>query len=316
MGQCRIALGRLTTQVSPAPSLVVLAAGMARRYGGCKPLAPVGPHGEAVIDLLASDAMAAGFGDLVLVIHPDSGPAIRYHAERCWPTSIPVSFAEQRLPLGTTHAVLAARPAIRDSQSFAVANADDVYGLSAMGLLAAQLVTDTPGHILVGYRLASTVVTDAPVTRGVCEVDRAGRLLAIHERRHVSRLHGGMAFTALDGDLPDTLAGDLLVSVNLWGFRHSMWDIFDAAMDESGLDEDALIAAVESGSDIPRSEVLLPEVVGAMIASGIGEPVRVLATDSSCVGVTHGDDLPVVRAELARQVAWGTRPDGLWNGIA
>ena len=27
--------------------LVVLAAGMARRYGGCKPLAPVGPHGEA-----------------------------------------------------------------------------------------------------------------------------------------------------------------------------------------------------------------------------------------------------------------------------
>ena len=29
------------------PPLVVLAAGLARRYGGCKPLAPIGPSGEA-----------------------------------------------------------------------------------------------------------------------------------------------------------------------------------------------------------------------------------------------------------------------------
>ena len=28
------------------PALVVLAAGRARRYGGCKPLAPVGPGGR------------------------------------------------------------------------------------------------------------------------------------------------------------------------------------------------------------------------------------------------------------------------------
>ena len=32
-------------------ALVILAAGRAKRYGGCKPLAPVGPQGEAVIDL-------------------------------------------------------------------------------------------------------------------------------------------------------------------------------------------------------------------------------------------------------------------------
>ena len=49
---------------------MVLAAGMAKRYGGCKPLAPVGLHGEAVIDLIAGDAVAAGFGDVVLVLGP------------------------------------------------------------------------------------------------------------------------------------------------------------------------------------------------------------------------------------------------------
>ncbi len=88
-----------------APPLVVLAAGLAKRYGGCKPLAPIGPRGEAVIDLLVSDALASGFGRIVLVVHPETGPAIRYHVERCWPARVEVGYAEQRLPLGTVHAV-------------------------------------------------------------------------------------------------------------------------------------------------------------------------------------------------------------------
>ena len=304
----------MTPQVSPAPSLVVLAAGMARRYGGCKPLAPIGPHGEAVIDLLASDALGAGFGHLVLVIHPETGPSIRYHVERCWPTSISVSFAEQRLPLGTVHAVLAARSDVGEGQPFAVANADDVYGRAAMGLLAARLGDGADEHALVGYHLASTIVTDAPVTRGVCRVDGGGRLTAIDERRQVSRLPDGATFLAQDGVLPDKLPGEALVSVNLWGFRDSIWHTFDAAMEGSGLDEEALIATVESGADIPKTEVLLPEVIGTMIASGRGWPVQVLETDSSCIGVTHAQDLPVVRAELSRQVALGTRADRLWSG--
>ena len=61
------------------PSLVILAAGRARRYGGVKQLAPVGMHGEGVIDLIASDAYAAGFEDIVIVINPDTGPEIVDH---------------------------------------------------------------------------------------------------------------------------------------------------------------------------------------------------------------------------------------------
>ena len=295
---------------------MVLAAGMARRYGGCKPLAPVGPHGEAVIDLLASDGLDAGFGHLVLVIHPETGPAIRYHVERTWPTSVSVSYAEQRLPLGTVHAVLAARSDLPERQPFTVANADDVYGQAAMGLLAAQLGTDAEEHALVGYHLASTIVTDAPVTRGVCRVDGDGRLTAIDERRQVSRLPDGATFLAQDGVDPDKLSGDELVSVNLWGFRDSIWATFDAAMEGSGLDEEALIVAVEAGTEMPKAEVLLPEVIGTMIATGQGRPVRVLETDGSCIGVTHAQDLPVVGAELSRQVARGTRADRLWRGVA
>lgn len=298
-----------------APSLVVLAAGMARRYGGCKPLAPIGPNGEAVIDLLVSDAVASGFGQVVLVLHPETGPAIRYHVEQCWPERVEVAFAEQRMPLGTVHAVLAARSALGADQLFAVCNADDVYGSAAMTSLANQLGSGTKEHALIGYELRTTVATDDPVTRGICDVDAQGYLVALTERRRVTRHARGASFTSEDGLEPVKLDGTLPTSVNLWGFQPGIWDIFQAAMDGSGLDEEALIAEVVAGGAVPKAEVLLPEVVATMVTEHSGLPVRVVTTDGKLIGVTHAADLPIVSAELARQVAWGIRPAQLWTEV-
>jgi CTP:molybdopterin cytidylyltransferase MocA len=291
---------------------VVLAAGMARRYGGCKPLAPIGPNGEAVIDLLVSDAVSAGFGQVVLVLHPETGPAIRYHVEQCWPGRVAVDFAEQRLPLGTVHAVLAARRAVGAERSFAVANADDVYGEVAMGLLARHLVGGPTEHALIGYQLQSTVATDDPVTRGICVVDDDGHLVGLTERRKVSRRRPGQDLTSADGLEPAELDGRLPASVNLWGFQPDIWEVFASAMDASGLDEEAILASVAAGGELPKAEVLLPDVVAAMVTKATGLPVRVITTDAKLIGVTHAADLPVVSAELARQVAWGIRPSRLW----
>jgi hypothetical protein len=303
----------MTRTSALAPSLVVLAAGMARRYGGCKPLAPIGPRGEAVLDLLVGDAVRAGFGRIVLVLHPETGPAIRYHVEQCWPDTVDVGFAVQRLPLGTVHAVLAAEEALAGAASFAVCNADDVYGEAAMGLLADQLRTSAAEHVLVGYELHSTVATDDPVTRGVCTVGPDGLLVSLDERR---KLHtDGDAFASDDGLEPRELAGDLPTSVNLWGFQSEIWKVFHTAMDGSGLDEEALLADVAAGGEVPKAEVLLPEVISTMVADGGGLPVRVLTTDAKLLGVTHAADLPIVGAELSRQVAWGVRPPNTWDGV-
>jgi hypothetical protein len=306
----------MTELTDPAPSLVVLAAGMARRYGGCKPLAPIGPHGEAVLDLLVGDAVRAGFGRIVLVLHPESGPAIRYHVEQCWPGSVDVAFAEQRLPLGTVHAVLAAESALAPGAAFAVCNADDVYGETAMGQLADQLRSGAREHVLVGYALRSTVATTDPVTRGVCAVGADGHLVSLDERRQVHPDGAGGGFVSEDGFEPKELDGGLPASVNLWGFQSGIWDVFHTAMDASGLDEDALLASVAAGGEVPKAEVLLPEVISAMVADGVGLPVRVLTTDAKLIGVTHAADLPVVSAELSRQIAWGVRPSNAWAGVA
>jgi len=292
-----------------APPLVILAAGLARRYGGCKPLAPIGPRGEAVLDLLASDALASGFGRIVLVLHPETGPAIRYHVERCWPAGVEVAYAEQRRPLGTVHAVLAAEQFVERDRSFAVCNADDVYGEVAMGILSEQLGSGAAEHVLVGYRLRATVATGDPVTRGVCTVGRDGLLASLVERRQVVRIGVGSAFVAEDGLEPKDLSGDEPTSVNLWGFQPDIWGVLHAAFDGAGLDE----TVPDTAGGAPRPEVLLPEVVSAMVRDRAGLAVRVRTTDATLIGVTHAADLPVVSAELSRQVAWGIRPAALWG---
>jgi hypothetical protein len=276
------------------PPLVILAAGRAKRYGGCKPLAPVGPYGEAVIDLVASDAREAGFGTIVLVVGPSTGPAIRYHVSHTWPGDVDVRFAEQPAPLGTAHAVLCASEHVAGAP-YGVGNADDIYGAEGCRLLAAHLQEYPSANALVGYRLSDAVIGRAPVTRGICGVRDDGALLGVDERRQVSATEDG-GFVARDGREPAELSPDARVSMNLWGFTPAFHRTLQAAM----------AAAVDASEE---REVLLPEVVTASLSD---TTFQVLAAEGKCVGVTHPDDLPLVQAELNRQVATGERRAGLW----
>ena len=278
-------------------ALVILAAGRARRYGGCKPLAPVGPRGEAVIDLVASDALAAGFTTIVLVLGPGTGPAIRYHVEHTWPGAVDVRFATQPQPRGTVDAVLSASDHVGDVP-YGVGNADDIYGSPACAQLAAHLRTHGDMNALVGYRLADAVIGSSPVTRGICRVAEDGTLLEVDERRQVTRTADG-GFVSGDGREPASLSPDDRVSMNLWGFAPAFHKTLQAAMDAAGHASE-------------ESEVLLPEVVAASLGT---TSFTVLPAQGRCIGVTHPDDLPLVQDELNRQVAAGERPAGLWSSV-
>jgi hypothetical protein len=288
------------TEASSGPALVVLAAGQARRYGGCKPLAPVGPGGEAIIDLLASDAIAAGFSTIVLVLSPSTGPAIRYHVEHGWPTWVDVRFAEQATARGTVDAVASAWGELDGHAPYGVANADDLYGPQPLGLLAAHLAADGGEPALVGFPLSLATIGTAPVTRGVCTVSADGLLSAIDERRQVVP-DGPGRFRADDGREPAELSADSLVSVNLWGFTPDVRPHLEAALTASA-DESA--------------EVLLPEVVSTLVVGPAPiERFRVLRATTPCVGVTHPDDLTLVQTAIARQVGRGERSAEPWSTV-
>ncbi len=288
----------------PDVTLVVLAGGRATRYGGVKPLAPVGLSGEAVLDVLASDALAAGFERLVVVTAPDTGPALRYHVARTWPSAVPVEYACQETPRGTVDAVLAATRLLDDDAPYGVANADDLPGEQGLALLAGHLGPGDRTNVAVCYRLRDTLLGDAPVTRGLCRADDEGMLAAVDERRQVAPLHDGR-IVARDRLEPDELDPEQLVSMNLWGFRPEMRCVLERAMAAAG----------------EQAEVLLPDVVGRLVAGrGDGAPdaerVRVLRAPGRCIGVTHPGDVAAVQAALAREVARGDRPAQLWTAIA
>jgi MobA-like NTP transferase domain len=297
-------MSEATSGERPGVTLVVLAAGRATRYGGVKPLASVGLAGEAVLDVLASDALAAGFERLVLVLGPETGPAVRYHVARTWPTGVPVEFARQEEPLGTVDAVLAAAPLLDRTSPFGVANADDLPGEAGLALLAGHLRRDEPTNAAVCYRLRDSLLGDAPVTRGLCRVDGESKLEAVDERRKVTSRPDGR-IVADDGREPKELDPEQLVSMNLWGFRPELHGILGSAMKDAG----------------GNGEVLLPEVVDGLLAAqdaGAGQQVaiEVLRAPGRCIGVTHPGDVALVQAELARDVARGDRPAHLWTSVA
>ena len=67
----------------PDTTLVVMAAGIGSRYGGLKPMDPVGPGGEKIIDYSVYDARRAGLAEqVVFVIRKEMEDDFREHIGR------------------------------------------------------------------------------------------------------------------------------------------------------------------------------------------------------------------------------------------
>ena len=257
------------------PALVIMAAGRARRYGAIKPLAPVGLNGEVLIDLIAQEALTAGFREFVIVVNEDSGPIIAEHIRRRWWSKLSVTLVIQSKTNGTLGAVLAAKQALLAGRCFAVANADDLYGVHAMTSLF-EYLRDECTSAAVGYQIGNAVVGERPVNRGTCQVEN-GRLTDISERRGVRKVAG--AFLVDDGDAPETLSADTLVSMNLWGFKYDVLKDMKVAYDAHDF--------------AAGDELNLPEFVGANLGSSL--EVQLIETTSRCIGVTHPQDLAEVQ---------------------
>ena len=304
------------------PVLVVMAAGMGSRYGGLKQIDPVGGHGQLIIDYSIYDAHRAGFDTVIFVIKrqiEDSFKAaigdrlsrvmeVRYAYQEL--DDLPAGYAvpEGRVkPWGTAHAILAARDLI--DGPFAVINADDCYGPEGFRAIYDYLEghPDRPGcyeYAMVGYLLGNTVTEHGHVARGVCEEDGDGYLLRVTERTRIEPDGADARYTEDEGKSWHHLAGDTIVSMNLWGFSRSFvdeaWARFPAFLDRT-LAENPL-----------KGEYFLPGVVTQLLEEGKAR-VKVLRSHDKWYGVTYQEDKPAVMAALADKTARGLYPDELWG---
>jgi len=92
------------------------------------------------------------------------------------------------------------------------------------------------------------------------------------------------------------LSGRESVSMNLWAFGHTMLDRVGEA-----------IAAFDPAC-APHPELLLPDVICGLVAAGT-EVVEVVTIASRCIGITHPDDIALVREEIEAQLAKGHPPE-------
>jgi dTDP-glucose pyrophosphorylase len=300
-----------------SPALVVLAAGGGRRYGGLKQLAPVGPHGETLVEYSIYDALAAGIEKVVLVIHEEQERAFRDkfaggvadHAEiefvfqesEVALTSLGTRFKREK-PWGTAHAVITAQS--RVAGPFIVINADDFYGRSAIGAMARYLreaAASKPGYgALVVYPLRNTLSNFGPVNRGLCELDNEAYLKQIVECRAIRRA-GPDGVIITDGGNHPVLHGHELVSMNLWGLCPEVgvrWRQFFQEFLERETSE-------ESEFEIPGNVQRMTEAGELRIKS--------IQTDEHWFGLTYRDDLADVQGHIASRIDQGVYPDHLFQ---
>ncbi|MGI8791927.1 MAG: nucleotidyltransferase family protein [Acidimicrobiales bacterium] len=262
-------------------TVVLLAAGMGRRFGGPKQLVPVGPAGESILDYNAFDAVTAGCDRLVVVTRPELEAEVRNVLDRSVGERAEIAVALQRIapgrakPYGTAEAVVVAAPHI--DGPFGVANADDLYGPGSFAALVDHLQGVPSAAAVVGFALRDTVPSSGSVTRAFLD-HRDGLVRRMRETHGIERVRDGWHPAEVAGI--GAVAGDELVSMNLLGLPYRVLGVLRAAVE----------AFVESGAE---GEVYLPEVVDDLLQQGALE-MRLLSTIETWVGMTNPEDLDLV----------------------
>ena len=296
-------------------TLVVMAAGMASRYGGNKQITGMGPNNEILLEYSVHDAIRAGFNKVVLIIRPDMLEAVKEICGDKLAEKIQVEYAFQDYsslpgwyklpegrtkPFGTVHAVLCARACVKEP--FAVINADDYYGVDSFQKMHDYLVAaaEPTKAAMVGYRLKNTVSIHGAVTRGVCKVAN-GRLADVDEVSKIRLYEDGRIADTSAGEPGRDLDPEALVSMNFWGFQPAIFDQMQRYFEE-------FLKAVDL-ADI-KAECLLPVMVGALLKSG-EITVDMLETEAVWFGVTYQEDRPLVQQALLELHAKGIYPEKL-----
>jgi hypothetical protein len=299
------------------PTLVILAAGMASRYGSQKQTQSFGPSGETIMDYSIYDAIKAGFEKVVFIIREDFAENFKAIFEPKLAGKIQTDYVYQHLkafvgdkeipadrtkPWGTAHAVLCCKGKV--NEPFAVINADDYYGtdsfVKAYDFLVNQCNEQT--YSIIGYELKKTLSDFGSVSRGVCAVDANHNLTDINERTSIFRNDKGIITYQDEAGLHE-VSEDSLVSMNFLCFAPGYIDFCETLFGE--------FLANESNLKNIKSEFFIPIVTGQFMKSGKGI-VKVVPTSAQWFGVTYKEDAPHVQASINKLVADGVYPNNLW----
>jgi choline kinase len=297
------------------PTLLILAAGMASRYGSMKQTEGFGPSGETIMDYSIYDAIRAGFGKVVFIIRKDFAEDFKASFEPKLNGKIKTEYVYQEMdsylkglevpagrtkPWGTGHAVLCAKEAVKEP--FAVINADDYYGVDAF-VKAAEFLTNQCNekqYAIIGYQLEKTLSEHGSVSRGVCEVDDKQNLISIKERTKIYKEEGSIVYEDESGK--HNVSSHSSVSMNFWCFDPALFTVTEKLF---------LDFVQQNNADI-KAEFFIP-IIAEDFMENHGGNISVIPTSSQWFGVTYKEDAPVVKASVDKLVAGKVYPASLWQ---
>ena len=299
-----------------AATLVIMAAGLASRYGGAKQIEKVGPTGEILMEYTIHDAAAAGFDRFVIVLQPGMLADFREVCGNRLEKKVKVEYAFQSFdalpgwytmpegrnkPYGTVAAVLSGKDLIHER--FAVVNADDYYGPGAYRLMMQSLAAlkDEGECCMVAYKLKNTVSDFGTVTRGVCAL-ADGKMTEVEETYQIGKAPDGTIRSYHEDPDGVVLDGGSAVSMNFWGFTPWAMEQMDAYFTD--------FLRSETGAQL-KCECLLPTMVGDMIRTGT-LTVNAETTDEVWFGMTYKEDRASTAAELRKLTDRGVYPEKLF----
>src|SRR5688500_3807600 len=297
------------------PTLLILAAGMASRYGSMKQIEGFGPSGETIMEYSIYDAVRAGFKKVVFIIREEFAGNFKNIFEPRRKGKVETGYVFQDLkafvgnrqipadrtkPWGTAHAVLCAKDAVKEP--FAVINADDFYGKDAFTKAYHFLTGECSEKVysIIGYDLLKTLSDNGTVNRGVCQVDVKGNLTSIAERVNISE-NDGKSICEHRIERHE-LPRDSKVSMKFWYFHPSIFPYSERLFGEF-LDENI---------NKPKSEFFIPIVADKFINEHKGV-IKVIPTSAQWFGVTYKEDAPEVKQKLDELVDNGEYPQNLWG---
>ena len=308
-------------------TLVIMAAGIGSRFGGgIKQLAPVGRHGEIIMDYSIHDAIEAGFNKIVFIIRKDIREAFKEAIgdriqKICDDLGVEIAYAYQELdhlpdgvetvpertkPWGTGQAVLACREVLHEP--FAVINADDYYGKEAFVKLHDFLEGYTPDKAeqlcMAGFILKNTLSENGAVTRGICETNKSGYLTAVHETHNIVKTAEGAAVEHQEGLTP--VDPESYVSMNMWGLTPEFVQLL-----EDGFRE---FFQNTSKENILKAEYLLPIYIDELLQAG-KVSVKVLDSNDRWFGVTYKEDKDYVIESFGKLIDAGVYQEELFSDL-
>ena len=191
-------------------------------------------------------------------------------------------------------------------EPFAVINADDFYGAASFKTLADYLKQshDTPtvaDYSMVGFVLRNTLSEHGTVSRAICERDAGGFLTNIVERTKIEKT-GNAARYLDEAGQAHPLTGDELVSMNMFGFTPSAFELLRAEF----------VKFLSARINDEKAEFFIPTPMNALIKAGRAR-MKVLSSTSAWFGITYREDKPLVVENIRRLVQQGVYPERLWT---